>query len=84
MATKLQITITPEEEALLRRKAARLGYDVTKFVKFLLSREAYEQTQLSDWAKTRVKAAMKDYTKKNFKTLTSNNDIDEFMDSLQA
>ncbi|NCP46918.1 hypothetical protein AUJ42_02360 [Candidatus Collierbacteria bacterium CG1_02_44_10] len=37
---KLQITITDEEQKLLAQRAAVLGYDVTKFAKFLLSHEA--------------------------------------------
>ena len=38
--TKLQLTLTDEEVRLLTRKAAFLGYDVTKYVKFVLAREA--------------------------------------------
>lgn len=37
---KLQITITDEEKNLLSQRAALLGFDVTKFAKFLLSHEA--------------------------------------------
>lgn len=38
---KVQLTLTKEEANLLRLKAASLGYDVTKFIKFLISREAF-------------------------------------------
>ena len=37
---KLQITITDEEQKLLAQRAAVLGYDVTKFTKYLISHEA--------------------------------------------
>lgn len=39
---KLQITLTDEENQLLAMRASILGYDVTKYAKFLLAREAVE------------------------------------------
>ena len=39
---KLQITLTDEENQLLASRAAFLGYDVTKYAKFLLAREAVD------------------------------------------
>lgn len=39
---KLQITLTDEENQLLAMRASVLGYDVTKYAKFLLAREAVE------------------------------------------
>ena len=38
--TKLQITLTDQETQLLAMRAAVLGYDVTKYAKFVLAREA--------------------------------------------
>lgn len=38
---KIQLTLTPQETTLLAMQGQSLGYDVTKFVKFLVSREAY-------------------------------------------
>lgn len=40
--TKLQITLTDQEAKLLASKAAGLGYDVTRYVKYILAREAEE------------------------------------------
>lgn len=40
--TKLQITLTDQEVELLTSRAAYLGYDVTKYAKFVLAREAEE------------------------------------------
>lgn len=39
---KLQITLTDEENQLLAMRAASLGYDVTKYAKFLLAKEAVD------------------------------------------
>lgn len=38
--TKLQITLTDREAELLSQRASDLGYDVTKYAKFILAREA--------------------------------------------
>jgi len=38
---KIQLTITPQELEILRLKASSLGYNVTKYIKFLISRETY-------------------------------------------
>jgi hypothetical protein len=39
---KLQITLTDEEMNLLAMQAAHLGYDVTKYAKFVLAKQAEE------------------------------------------
>ncbi len=39
---KVQLTLTPEESQALQRKASRLGYGITKYIKFLISKEAIE------------------------------------------
>ena len=41
--TKLQITLTDQETQLLSMRAAVLGYDVTKYAKFVLAQDAVEQ-----------------------------------------
>lgn len=38
--TKVQLTLTTQEVDLLSLKAATLGYNLTRFIKFLISREA--------------------------------------------
>lgn len=40
--TKLQITLTDQEAANLNLSAMSLGYSLTRFVKFLLGKEALE------------------------------------------
>lgn len=39
---KLQITLTDQEAELLSDKASSLGYDVTKYAKFVLAKEALQ------------------------------------------
>lgn len=38
---KIQITLTPQEIAALSLKSKALGYNVTKYVKFLITKEAH-------------------------------------------
>ena len=38
--TKLQLSLTKQEVDILSTKASQLGYSVTRYVKFLISREA--------------------------------------------
>ena len=38
---KVQLTLTPEELHILMMRASSLGYNVTKYIKFLISREAH-------------------------------------------
>lgn len=40
--TKLQISLTDQETELLAARAAYMGYDVTKYAKFVLASEARE------------------------------------------
>ena len=39
---KIQITLTPQEVAFFAAKGKRLGYNVTKYIKFIVSQEAEE------------------------------------------
>ena len=39
--TKLQIALSDEETESLTKQAEKMGYKLTKFVKFLLAMEAY-------------------------------------------
>ncbi len=40
--TKLQITLTDQETQLLAMRGGSMGYDVTKYVKYVLAREAID------------------------------------------
>jgi hypothetical protein len=39
-STKLQLTLTPQETELFNYKAAQLGYDLTRYIKFIISKVA--------------------------------------------
>ena len=64
--TKLQITLTDQETQLLSMRAAVLGYDVTKYAKFVLAKDAVEEiTSIPTFAATSkmnllLKKALKD------------------------
>ena len=57
---KLQITITDQEEKLLAERATALGYDVTKYAKFVLGREAFEQSSRAKELEGLVREALED------------------------
>ncbi len=64
---KVQLTFTPQEARVLTMKADLLGYNMTKFIKLLISKEAlsmveeYPVIQLSKKAVRRVEVAHKEY-----------------------
>jgi len=43
---KIQLTLTRQEADILSAKAAQLGYNLTRFIKFLISKEAVEAIDL--------------------------------------
>lgn len=66
---KVQLTLTEEESKLLESKASKLGYSLTRYLKFLISREAADVVEreeieviphLSTQAKKRFEKALKD------------------------
>ncbi len=46
--TKVQLTLTTQEAELLSQKAMQLGYNLTRFIKFLISREAINAIKGAD------------------------------------
>lgn len=38
--TKIQLTLTDQEADILGAKAAQLGYNITRFIKYLITKEA--------------------------------------------
>ncbi|MFH1840744.1 MAG: hypothetical protein ABH807_01110, partial [Candidatus Shapirobacteria bacterium] len=67
--TKLQLTLTDQETDLLAAKAVLLGYDVTRYVKFLIGREA--MTAMNDYPVYHLTEAME---KKVIKAIKDNNE----------
>ena len=74
---KVQISLTPEEIAALSLKGKRLGYSATKYVKFLIMREAYSVVesipsyQLTSELEEKTLQALKEYRQKKTKKLKS-------------
>lgn len=72
--TKLQISLTDEEGALLAEQAMLLGYDVTKYAKFVLAQKASDQIKFIPTYKATpkmermVKRALSDYRAGRTKT----------------
>lgn len=46
--TKLQLSLTDQENAILSAKASQLGYSVTRYVKFIISKEAAKTIDSND------------------------------------
>ena len=79
---KVQLTLTDQEKDLLALKGASLGYGVTKFIKFLISREALSVMediptfQLSAKAERRALEALKEYQAGKSKELKRAGELD--------
>ncbi len=42
--TKIQLSLTDQETDILSAEAAQLGYNLTKFIKFLISKVSFDAT----------------------------------------
>ena len=79
---KVQITFTPEEAEILSSKASRLGYNLTKYIKLLASREVlsqlerYPSFQLSKKATRKIEKAYEDHSKGKTTLLKNVADLD--------
>lgn len=79
---KIQITLTSQENDLLAYKAAVLGYDTTKFIKFIASREAFSVVEnvptfiLSPRAEKMVEKALKNHKQGKTVELGDINELD--------
>lgn len=79
---KIQITLTPEEVSALSFKSRSLGYNVTKYVKFIVMKEAssvvenYPIFSMSQPLEKRTIEALKLHEKGKTKRLKSLNDLD--------
>lgn len=82
---KFQITLTPQEVAVLSFQAGKLGYDVTKYIKFLVSQEAFSVAtniptfSLSEKLEKKSAKAQQDYQKRKVKEFDS---IDQYLGSV--
>ena len=78
---KIQITLTPEEVSALSFKSRSLGYNVTKYVKFIVMKEAssivenYPVFSMSQTLEKRTIDALNLHEKGRSKKLKSLNDL---------
>jgi len=79
---KIQITLTPEEVSALSYKSRSLGYNVTKYVKFIVMKEAssvvdnYPVIPMGQALEKRTIEALKLHEKGRSKKLKSLDDLD--------
>ncbi|MDO8496984.1 MAG: hypothetical protein Q7S61_00375 [bacterium] len=79
---KIQITLTPEEVHALSLKGKRLGHDVTKYVKFLITKEAYSIVEeiptldMSVVTEKKVEYAIRSHKEKKTPKMASVNDLE--------
>ncbi len=82
LSQKIQITLTPQEVAALSIKSKALGYNITKYVKFIVSKEAVEAVEeyptykMSKKLEKITAKALKDYKEGKTVQLESPYDLD--------
>ncbi len=82
LTQKVQITLTPEEVNALSFKGKTLGYNVTKYIKFIITKEAFEtvedfpQLLMSPELEKRTIKAVEEHNKGNSKKMHSLDDLD--------
>lgn len=85
--TKLQLTLTTQETDILSAKAAQLGYNLTRFVKFLIGQEAAKTIdesnipvfKMSKRAEKVALQAQKDYKEGKALEIKSFKDLDKIV-----
>jgi len=79
---KVQITLTPEEAHLLSIKARNLGYNITKYIKLLISKEVlnlvehYPTFQLSQAAIKKIEKAQSEFKAGKTIKINETDDLD--------
>ena len=79
---KVQITLTPEEAAALSFKGKTLGYNVTKYIKFIITKEAFETVEaypeykMGPGLEEKTKAALKEFKNGKTRKLESIDELD--------
>lgn len=79
---KIQITLTPEEVRALSLRGKTLGYNVTKYIKFIITKEAYDtvesfsELQMGAGLAQKTKRSLEEHRKGKSKKLRSLEDLD--------
>jgi len=82
LTQKVQITLTPEEVNALSFKSKALGYNVTKYIKFIITKEAFEtveyfpQLMMGPILEKKTIRAIEEHNKGKSKKMNSLNDLD--------
>ena len=80
---KIQLTLTQEEITALSFKGRALGYNVTKYIKFIVMKEAFSAIeslpvlQMSERQERNTLKAIKEYKKGKTKKISHIDDIDQ-------
>jgi len=79
---KVQITLTPEEVSVLSFKGKTLGYNVTRYIKYIITKEAFDAIEdfpeitMGPILEEKTLKAVEEHNKGNSKKINSVNDLD--------
>jgi hypothetical protein len=82
LTQKVQITLTPQEVNALSFKGKTLGYNVTKYIKYIITKEAFDaiedfpQLLMSSSLEKKTIKALEEHNKGNSKKMNSLDDLD--------
>ncbi len=80
LTQKVQITLTPEEVNVLSFKGKTLGYNVTKYIKYIVTREAFDAIEdfpelaMGSILEEKTIKALEEHNKGNSKKMNSLDD----------
>lgn len=81
-AQKIQITLTPEEVNALSFKGKSLGYNVTKYIKFIVTKDVFETIEnfpeltMGPTLEKKTIKAIEEHNQGKSKKMVSLNDLD--------
>ena len=81
-AQKVQITLTPQEVSALSFNGKTLGYNVTKYIKYIITKEAFDTIEdfpeiaMGPILEEKTIKAVEEHNKGNSKKMNSLDDLD--------
>ena len=82
LTQKVQITLTPQEVNALSFKGKTLGYNVTKYIKYIITKEAFDaiadfpELAMGPILEERTIKTIEEHNKGNSKKMNSLDDLD--------
>lgn len=82
LTQKVQITLTPQEVSALSFKGKTLGYNVTKYIKYIITKEAFDAIEdfpeiaMGPILEKKTIKAINEHNKGNSKKINSLDDLD--------